>query len=109
MPNQDSTWKPDNIEQLMDDADAGIAISQYNLGVCYAKGDGVEVDLPEAVRWFRRAAEQGMPQAQFNLGMCLSRGAGVEKNMAEGAMWLNSAAQQGHVEAERILKSWWGD
>ena len=108
---QETAWapKPDDIPQLKRDAEAGDAIAQYNLGLCYANGNGVEVDLAETVRWLRKAAEQGLPQAQFNLGMCLSRGVGVEKNVVEGTMWLNSAAQQGIVEAERILKQWWGD
>ena len=108
---QEAAWQPTpgDTPQPMDEADAGNAISQYNLGVCYAKGNGVEVDLAEAVRWFRKAAEQGMPQAQFNLGMCLSRGAGVEKNVVEGTIWLNSAAQPGDEDAERILKQFWGD
>ena len=105
----DEKWKPEDIPQLKRDAEAGDAIAQYNLGLCYANGNGVEVDLSETVRWLRKAAEQGLPQAQFNLGMCLSRGVGVEKNVVEGTMWLNSAAQQGHAEAERILKQWWGD
>ena len=109
MPQRDTNRKPDDIPRLMDEADAGNAISQYNLGLCYAEGNGVEVDLAEAVRWFRKAAEQGMPQAQFNLGLCLARGVGVAKNVVEGAMWLNSAAQQGNHEAERILNQWWGD
>ena len=108
---QNTTWEPNptDIPQLMDEADAGNVVSQYNLGVCYANGNGVEVDLVEAVRWFRKAAEQGLPAAQHNLGICLSRGVGVEKNVAEGAMWLNSAAQQGDAEAERMLERWWGD
>ena len=84
MAKSDETWKPDNIPQLMDEADAGNVISQYNLGLCYAEGTGVEVDLAEAVRWFRKAAEQGMPQAQFNLGLCLARGVGVAKNVVGG-------------------------
>ncbi len=109
MSNQDADWKPENIQQLKVEAEAGNVISQYNLGLCYARGDGVDVDLVEAVRWFRKAAEQGLPQAQYNLGMCLSRGAGVAKNEVEGAMWMNSAAQQGDEEAERLLKRWWGD
>ncbi len=111
MSDKDAAWapKPEDIPQLMDEADAGNAVSQYNLGLCYANGNGVEVDLDETVRWLRKAAEQGLPEAQFNLGMCLSRGVGVEKNVVEGTMWLHSAAQQGHAEAERILKQWWGD
>ena len=50
MAKSDETWKPDNIPQLMDEADAGNVISQYNLGLCYAEGNGVEADLAEAVR-----------------------------------------------------------
>lgn len=111
MPEQETTWapKPEDIPRLMAEAEEENAVSQYNLGLCYANGNGVEVDLAEAVRWLRKAVERGLPEAQFNLGMCLSRGVGVEKNVAEGAMWLNSAARQGDAEAEWILKQWWGD
>ena len=111
MEEQDTNWKPnpDDIPQLMAEAEAGNPISQYNLGLCYANGNGVEVDFAETVKWLRKAAEQGMPEAQFNLGMCISNGVGVEKNIVEGTMWLYSAAQQGYTKAELILKRWWGD
>ena len=32
------------------------AEAQYNLGVCYRDGTGVEKDDAEAVKWYRRAA-----------------------------------------------------
>ncbi len=50
----------------MAEAEAGNAVSQYNLGLCYANGNGVEVDLAEAVRWLRKAAERGLPEVQFH-------------------------------------------
>ena len=50
-------------------AERGNASAQYNLGVMYAKGQGVRQDYAEAVRWYRRAAEQGDVQAQSNLGV----------------------------------------
>jgi TPR repeat protein len=37
-------------------ADQGHANPQYNLGVCYYNGTGVDVDHTEAVRLFRLAA-----------------------------------------------------
>ena len=33
--------------------------AQYNLGVFYANGEGVEQDFKEAVKWYQKAADQG--------------------------------------------------
>ncbi len=46
-------------------ADQGHASAQYNLGVCYANGEGVEKDYAEAVRYYKLAvaADQGVPEA----------------------------------------------
>jgi localization factor PodJL len=40
-------------------AERGVRDSQYNLGVLYARGLGVEQNLAESFRWFAIAAEQG--------------------------------------------------
>ncbi|MBQ9771958.1 MAG: sel1 repeat family protein, partial [Lentisphaeria bacterium] len=45
-------------------AEQGNALAQYNLGVCYENGEGVQKDLVQAVFWFRKAADQGYAQAQ---------------------------------------------
>jgi TPR repeat protein len=37
--------------------------AQYNLGVCYERGEGVEVDYEEAVKWYRIAAKAGHEDA----------------------------------------------
>ena len=50
-------------------AEQGDANVQFNLGVMYAKGQGVKQDDFEVVKWFRKAAEQGHAEAQFNLGV----------------------------------------
>ena len=49
-------------------AEQGLAMAQYNLGVMYAKGEGVTQDNEQAVAWYRKAAEQGEAIAQNNLG-----------------------------------------
>lgn len=48
-------------------AEKGNAEAQYNLGLCYARGDGVPRDFAEAVKWYRKAAEQNHTGAQYNL------------------------------------------
>lgn len=35
------------------------AKGQFNLGVCYSKGDGVEKSETEAIKWWKKAAKQG--------------------------------------------------
>src|SRR4029077_8209954 len=40
-------------------ADRGVADSQFNLGILYARGIGVEQNLAESFKWFSLAAAQG--------------------------------------------------
>ena len=56
-----------NFKEYRKAAEQGDANAQYNLGVCYEKGEGVKKDLSQAVQWYRKAAEQGMPGAQSKL------------------------------------------
>jgi TPR repeat protein len=40
----------------------GYKTSQYNLGVMYARGEGVPVDLPRAMAWMSLAARPALPK-----------------------------------------------
>jgi len=51
----------------------GDTTAQYNLGVAYHEGLGIQKDDAEAVKWYRMAAERGHPRAQNNLGAAYSR------------------------------------
>ena len=44
---------------------------QYNLGVCYYKGEGVAKDQVEAVKWYRKAAEQNLRHGSIQSGRLL--------------------------------------
>lgn len=46
-------------------AEQGDPDAQYNLGMCYAKGNGVNKDIPEAIKWYRQAAKKGNEKAQY--------------------------------------------
>jgi TPR repeat protein len=72
-------------------AEQGDAPAQYNLGVCYANGNGVAKNKIEAVKWYRKAAEQGNANAQHNLGLCYAMGEGVAKDEIEAYAYWNLA------------------
>ena len=48
-------------------ASPGYVAAQYNLGYCYARGEGVAANRDEAVKWFTRAAERGCAEAKIAL------------------------------------------
>jgi TPR repeat protein len=73
-------------------AEQGIPAAQVNLGMMYAKGQGVPQDYQAALKWYRRAAEQGNGSAQNNLGLMYERGRGVRQDFILAHMWSNIAA-----------------
>lgn len=84
-------------------AELGDVEAQYNLGVLYDEGAGVEQDLVAAADWYRKAAEQGFIDAQTNLGTMYYFGQGVARDYHEAAKWLRLAADQGDTEAAEYL------
>jgi len=84
-------------------AEKGVAEAQFNLGVMYRQGLGVNPDFIEARRWYRKAAEQGHPKAQQNLGVFYADGLGVKRDAREAAKWFREAAEQGLPAAQRLL------
>jgi len=66
--------------------------AQYNLGVLYSIGLGVEQDDEEAAKWFRRAADRGLPAAQMRLGTAYLEGKGVSEDLKEAYFWFSLAA-----------------
>ncbi len=81
-------------------ADQGHADAQFNLGVMYAKGEGIPQDYREAAQWYRLAADQGYAEAQFNLGVMYAKGEGIPQDYREAAQWYRLAADQGHAKAQ---------
>lgn len=99
-------------------AENGLDVAQYNLGILYYTGRGVEPDHEQALHWLKRAAEQGHTTAQFNVGVMYFNGQGVtpawqdfwplsllsrSRNRTEAAVWYERAASSGHAEAQYYL------
>jgi hypothetical protein len=115
-----------NFAALNKKALAGDTRSQLQLGIAFEFGQGVDknfeetmqwyriaadrgdpvcgpTNLPEAAKWYLRAATSGFIRAQFNLGTLYLRGAGVERNDEVAAHWITKAADAGCPTAMAAL------
>ena len=97
-----------NFNDIAKDAEQGDSDAQFNLGICYFNGEGVEKDLEQAVNWFRKAAQQGSPEAQFNLAVCYNKGRGVAKDSKQAIAWFQKAAELGNANAQYALAFFYG-
>lgn len=84
-------------------AEHGDADAQYNLAMCYAKGNGVAKNPYYATAMLKKAAEQGCAEAQYNLAICYANGNGVTQSDNEAIKWLKKAARQNFSEAKQAL------
>jgi len=84
-------------------AESGDAKAQYQLGMAYFKGIGIERDPQLALRWIEKAAEQGYGEAQYTLGAMHHGGRGALQSFPLAYKWFERAAQQNHAEAQFSL------
>ena len=77
----------------------GDAVSQYNLGVCYDLGKGVNTDNEEALKWYLKSAERGNSKAQSILGYMCSTGKGLPQDYKAALKWYSKAVEQGNLNA----------
>lgn len=79
-------------KHLLQAAERGDAVAQFNLGIIYENGSGDsryvdEVNRPEAVRWLRAAAEQGLPRAQIKLAEIYAGEPEIPENSVKACGW----------------------
>ncbi len=89
--------------KLRNAANAGDAAAAYEIGIRYAEGRGVPVDLEEAARWYERAAGKGLVPAQFRYASMLEKGQGVKKDVREARRLYVAAAAKGNGKAMHNL------
>ena len=77
--------------------------AQYNLGVIYDEGLGVQPDYSAAFSWYLKAANQGYASAQANLGVMYYTGQGVRRDYFTAYIWFYLAASAGDKDAARSL------
>ncbi|MDD5052003.1 MAG: tetratricopeptide repeat protein [Sulfuricurvum sp.] len=81
----------------------GDKIAEYQVGVIYEHGIGIDKNETQAAKWYEKAAHQGYIDAQYNLAIMYASGRGVSKDEAVAMMWLSLAAKQGDKEARALL------
>jgi hypothetical protein len=81
-------------------AEGGHRDAQFNMGLLYENGLGVEKNGATAAQWFRRAAEQEDRQAQAYLAEMYAQGLGVKRNDVEALHWYRRAAELGHPASQ---------
>lgn len=96
-------------DEFMALAEDGHAKSQFNLGLMYFRGLGVERDSYQARVWALKSARQGYVLAQYTIGAMYSSGQGFEKDAAEAAKWFQRAAEQGDPRAQHDLAGLHGE
>lgn len=94
----------DQFRKYLAKAQAGDVDAQYNLGIMYYHGDGIQKNHDEALKWFHLSAEQGDAEAQYNLGFMYGRGEGTAKDHRTSMEWFQKASSQGHEGAREILE-----
>ena len=88
------------VDRFRTAAAAGNTGAQFNLGIMYMSGRGVEQDDTEAFGWFRKAAEQGDAEGQINLGAMYSDGRGVQQSVVEAVKWYVNSDVESDVDSD---------
>ena len=83
----------------------GGAKAQTRLALAYSQGMGIDRNLKEAVKWFRKAADKGDMEAQTQLGFMYAKGEGLNKSESQAVYWWQKASIQGHRVAQAHLRS----
>ena len=73
------------------------AQANYLLGIMYYKGEGVESNKKEAVKWLQKAAVRGHVQAAYSLAVIYDKGDGIPQDQQEAVKWYRKAAEKGHA------------
>lgn len=89
--------------KLYTDALRGDKIAQFQVGVMYERGMGIEKNETAAASWYEKSAIQGYKDAQYNLGIMYASGRGVDLNQGFAMMWLGLSAKQGDGEAKQLV------
>ena len=110
-PALTATLQPQNpaLRPLRQQAEAGNADAQFNLGIAWINGSAGTVDYEKARYWWEKAAAQGQRIAQYNLGVLYDEGRSVSQDYRLAAQWYRKAAQQGFISAQYNLGNLYRD
>jgi TPR repeat protein len=87
-------------DSYLKEAEAGNGLAQYNLGVCFQKGYGTEIDYNQAILWFDKASHQGEIDALVCMGSCYYQGGyGIQRDFQKAFDYWEEAYKKGSADA----------
>jgi TPR repeat protein len=99
----DATYQLWQSFRVLQEANAGNAVSQFELSIRYLTGRGFTADTVKAAYWTKKAAEQNHLLARYNLGIFQFNGWGTEWNPFEAYRNFRFAAERNMPEAQFAL------
>jgi TPR repeat protein len=91
------------VDLLKKEARQGDVKAQYELGLAYEKGDGIDKNPVEAFGWYQKAAELEHREAQLALAKCYASGAGGEQSDEAAFDWAMKSARQSYGPAQYFV------
>ena len=88
---------------LLPAAEAGHAKAQYQVGYMYFVGEGVQKNIQEAIKWYKKSAEQGFILPQLILGAMYLQGNSITQDYPEAFKWYRKAAELGNPDAQHNI------
>lgn len=93
------------VQLLQGAANTGNADAAHNLGHLYEQGNGVAVDLPQALRWYLVAAGSNPfdAEASYHVGSMYKDGKGTAVDRAKAIRYLTASADQGFPQSMETM------
>lgn len=93
------------VEHWKNSSNIGYSKSNFNLGLCYETGRGVNKDLRKAMEHYQKAADQGHCQAMYNLALlCFdSENKQEDSHLKKAINLLERAAKLGLPQAQTYI------
>src|SRR6185369_9753503 len=82
---------------------ARLSPAETMIGSMYKKGNGVEQDPVEALKWYTQAAEQGDSKALHWMAVSYLNGDGVAKDIGQAIQFYTKAADSGYALSQYNL------
>lgn len=81
----------------------GLAKAQYQVGLLYARGNGVKQNFGEAYSWFEKAADKKLGIAHSAMGQLLEAGKGVDRDILGAIVLHRKAKSLGNEFAQKYI------
>ena len=82
-------------EELKKTAAVNDLAAQFYVAVCYEHGIGIEKNMTQAFRMYRKAAERGLPDAMYHIATFYRNGIVVSKDTSREQEWMQRYNNKG--------------